>query len=203
MFTVLVSTISNSQVFFAEKVWVAFANVKATHLFSVKILPYMPYLMIKVLTIRYLTTSLVLNNGPWYVKEEEIQISITLPFWMANKMPLLEYQVLTFQSMLWCIYTESLNNRCIHPRTVRNWLRKAGVWVCSPYFSLPWHRHVTCVTWHGWDKCTPPTPNFQWVAGDGSFLLISPFSFIFAQISASCLLMSWVKLCWHWPCGEG
>ena len=29
----------------------AFANVKATHSFSAKILVYMPYLMIKVLTI--------------------------------------------------------------------------------------------------------------------------------------------------------
>ena len=51
MLTVLVSTISNSQVFFAEKMWVAFADAKATHIFSAKILAYMPYLMIKVLTI--------------------------------------------------------------------------------------------------------------------------------------------------------
>ena len=37
---------------FAEKMWVAFANAKATHIFfSAKILAYMPYLMIKVLTI--------------------------------------------------------------------------------------------------------------------------------------------------------
>ena len=28
--------------------WVAFANAKATHIFSAKILVYMPYLMIKV-----------------------------------------------------------------------------------------------------------------------------------------------------------
>ena len=49
---VLVSTISNSQVFFAEKMWVAVANAKATHIFSAKILVYVPYLMIKVLTIR-------------------------------------------------------------------------------------------------------------------------------------------------------
>ena len=44
--TVLVSTIFNSQVFFAEKTWVAFANC----IFSAKILAYMPM------------TSLVLNN---------------------------------------------------------------------------------------------------------------------------------------------
>ena len=31
--------------------WVAFANEKATHIFSAKILAYMPYLMIKVLTM--------------------------------------------------------------------------------------------------------------------------------------------------------
>ena len=43
--TVLVSTMSNSQVFFAER------NVSATHIFSAKILAYMPYLIIKVLTI--------------------------------------------------------------------------------------------------------------------------------------------------------
>ena len=36
---------------FAENMWVAFANAKATHSFSAKILAYMPYLMIKVLTI--------------------------------------------------------------------------------------------------------------------------------------------------------
>ena len=44
MLTVLVSTISNSQVFFA--------NTKATHIFSAKILAYNPYLMTKVLMIR-------------------------------------------------------------------------------------------------------------------------------------------------------
>ena len=36
---------------FAEKMWVAFANAKATHLLSAKIIAYMPYLMIKVLMI--------------------------------------------------------------------------------------------------------------------------------------------------------
>ena len=41
---------------------VAFANAKATHIFSAKIIAKMPYLMIKVLTIRQLTTSLVLIN---------------------------------------------------------------------------------------------------------------------------------------------
>ena len=52
MLTVLVSTISNSQLFLLKKMCVAFANAKATHIFSAKILAYMPYLMIKVLTIR-------------------------------------------------------------------------------------------------------------------------------------------------------
>ena len=55
MLTVLVSIISDSQVFFSK-------NVKATHIISAKLLANMPYLMIKVLTIRQLTTSLVLNN---------------------------------------------------------------------------------------------------------------------------------------------
>ena len=48
MLTVLVSAISNSQVFLLEKI-----DAKATHIFfSAKILAYMSYLMIKVLTIR-------------------------------------------------------------------------------------------------------------------------------------------------------
>ena len=58
MLTALVSTISNSQVFLLKKngrsfcIGVAFANAKATLIFSAKIIAYMPYLMIKVLTIR-------------------------------------------------------------------------------------------------------------------------------------------------------
>ena len=44
--TALVSTVSNLQLLFAEKC------AKATHIFSAKILAYMRYLMIKVLTIR-------------------------------------------------------------------------------------------------------------------------------------------------------
>ena len=36
MLTVLVSTISNSQVFLLKKMWVAFANAKATHIFFSK-----------------------------------------------------------------------------------------------------------------------------------------------------------------------
>ena len=49
MLTALVSTISYSQVFFAENVS---SFCKAFHIFSTKILAYLPYLMIKVLTIR-------------------------------------------------------------------------------------------------------------------------------------------------------
>ena len=41
--TVLVSTISNSQLFLLKKMWVAFANAKATHIFSAKILAFMLY----------------------------------------------------------------------------------------------------------------------------------------------------------------
>ena len=44
MLTVIISTISNSQVLLLKKMWVAFAN------FSAKILAYMP--VIKVLAIR-------------------------------------------------------------------------------------------------------------------------------------------------------
>ena len=52
MLTVLVSTISNSQVFLLKNMSVVLVFAKATHIFSAKILAYMPYLMIKVLTIR-------------------------------------------------------------------------------------------------------------------------------------------------------
>ena len=63
MLTVLVSTISNSQVILLKKNVSSFANAKATHIFfSAKILAYVPYLIIKVLTIRLVTASLVLNN---------------------------------------------------------------------------------------------------------------------------------------------
>ena len=51
MLTVLVSIISNSQVFLLKKMRVAFANAKATHFFPAKILSYMPYVMNKVLTL--------------------------------------------------------------------------------------------------------------------------------------------------------
>ena len=56
MLTLLVSIIPHSQVFLL-KMGVAFAVANATHIFLAKLLAYMPYLMIKVLT-----TSLVLNN---------------------------------------------------------------------------------------------------------------------------------------------
>ena len=42
MLTALVSTVSNLLLFLMKKVWVAFANAKATHIFSAKILAYMP-----------------------------------------------------------------------------------------------------------------------------------------------------------------
>ena len=51
MLTALVSTLSSSQVFLLKKMWVAFANAKALHIFSAKIVAYMPYLMIKDLMI--------------------------------------------------------------------------------------------------------------------------------------------------------
>ena len=40
--------------------------------FSAKILAYMSNLMIKVLTIRYLTTSLVLNNWAQYARVKSL-----------------------------------------------------------------------------------------------------------------------------------
>ena len=73
MLTVLVNTISNSQVFLLKNVSsfckckVAFANAKATHIFLAKILAYMSYLMIKVLTV--LTNNIVSFEqlGPDYL----------------------------------------------------------------------------------------------------------------------------------------
>ena len=50
--TVLVSTISNSQVFLMKKCEQLLQMKKLLTLFSATILAYMPYLMIKVLTIR-------------------------------------------------------------------------------------------------------------------------------------------------------
>ena len=69
MLTVLVSAIhvSNSQVFLLK-------NAKATHFFSAKILAYMLYLMIKVLTIRWLRTSLVLNHWALVSKPRHLQL---------------------------------------------------------------------------------------------------------------------------------
>ena len=40
-----------SQLFLLKKMWVAFANGKATHIFSAEISAYMPYLMMKYLTM--------------------------------------------------------------------------------------------------------------------------------------------------------
>ena len=62
MLTVLVRTISNSQVFLLKKMWVAFANAKATHIYSAKILAYMPYSMIKVLTLMLTNDIISFNN---------------------------------------------------------------------------------------------------------------------------------------------
>ena len=56
MLLVLVRTISNSQVFFLKKC------EQLLHFFSVKVLAYFAYLMIKILMILYLTTLLILNN---------------------------------------------------------------------------------------------------------------------------------------------
>ena len=50
LLTVLVSTISNSQVFLLKKkMWVAFANAKAAHIFSAKILAYIQHFMINMI----------------------------------------------------------------------------------------------------------------------------------------------------------
>ena len=59
MLSVLVSTISNSQVFLLKKCEQLLQMQKLlTFFFSAKILAYKPYLKIKILTIRLLTTSL-------------------------------------------------------------------------------------------------------------------------------------------------
>ena len=63
MLTVLVSTISNSQVFLLKKkMWVDF------HIFSAKILAYMPYLIIKILTTNDIVSSEQL--GPYRSRKQ-------------------------------------------------------------------------------------------------------------------------------------
>ena len=52
MLTVLMSTISNSQVFLVKQCEYLLQMQKLLTFFSAKTLAYMPYLMIKVLTIR-------------------------------------------------------------------------------------------------------------------------------------------------------
>ena len=52
---------------YSIKFTVVFAEKKATHIFSAKILAYKSNLMIKVLTIRYLRILFVLNNWAQYV----------------------------------------------------------------------------------------------------------------------------------------
>ena len=81
MLTVLVRTISNSQVFLLKNVS-SFCKCKSYSHFSAKMLAYMPYLMIKVLTIRYPTTSLVLNK---WVLNWSAQSQFNLTRW--NIMP--------------------------------------------------------------------------------------------------------------------
>ena len=59
MLTVLVSTISNSQVQMQKLLVSSVCKSKSYSHFSAKILAYLPYLMIKVLTIRYVTNDIV------------------------------------------------------------------------------------------------------------------------------------------------
>ena len=74
--TALVSTISNSRVFLLKK-------CEATHIFSAKLIAYMSYLMIKVLTIRLLTTSFVLNN--WVLADAQHYKKKRMRFpWVQN-----------------------------------------------------------------------------------------------------------------------
>ena len=72
MLTVVESTISNSQIFLLKKC------EKLLTFFSAKILAYMPYLMIKILTICYLTTLLVWTTGPCFT------ILSACHFWPLN-----------------------------------------------------------------------------------------------------------------------
>ena len=68
MLIVLVSTISNSQEFLLKKNMSI--NAKAAHIFSAKLLPYMPYLIIKFLTVCLQMTLLVSNNWAQITRDE-------------------------------------------------------------------------------------------------------------------------------------
>ena len=67
--TVLADSIHNILIFFAEKMWVAFA---ATDIFSAKNFSIFVYHLIKILTNRSLTTSLALNNWALFRSSKQI-----------------------------------------------------------------------------------------------------------------------------------
>ena len=75
LLTVQISTISNSPVILLKKIWVTLANAKPTHILQRKYEQIR--VMIKVLTIRLLTTSLVLNNWAQVFKIY-LNIAVTL-----------------------------------------------------------------------------------------------------------------------------
>ena len=68
MLSVLVSTISNSQVLLLKKMWVAFAFAKATHIFFSKNISVHAIFHDQSLNKMLTTTSLVLNNWAEVVK---------------------------------------------------------------------------------------------------------------------------------------
>ena len=104
LLTVLGSTVSSLQVFLLKKMWAAFANAKATHIFSANILAYMPYLMIKVLTIHYLTTSLVLNNwAQFYINWHNSNIVTNQLRFKDDVLCRFSNDVNKFCDIKWCI----------------------------------------------------------------------------------------------------
>ena len=98
MLTVLVSTISNSQVFFSENMGVAFAYAKPTHIFQQKYLAYMPCLMISF-------NDMLTNN---IVSFEQLGPGVFLFFFFSSK----KYRYLFLHENICCGYSLEVQPCC-------------------------------------------------------------------------------------------
>ena len=70
--------------------------------------------------------------------------------------------------------------RPVRPRTVKSWLHRAGIWASHLYVgpSLTQMYRMRCIVW----LTAQASQYFRWGSGYGSFLLMSPASFIIPQI---------------------
>ena len=108
--------------------WVAFANAKATHIFSAKILSYMPYLMVKSFNDK-LTTDIVsfeqLGPALYYApsfKKGHIALGLSLSWYIKLLRPLISlepcmlgfwnfvYALLMKNQLSWPVFSLTLAN---------------------------------------------------------------------------------------------